>query len=191
MKTEKVFDIRFLVPALLVIISTFLADPYEFLNLIKGKEELALGVISVIILASGFVISSVTEVGVTTFGRKTPNYSDGEKNKLRSIFSWLKDADLDKSVNLLELSNWLLMDKLPEDTRNQIHKRWNMAMANFNCFVSIILSIIISTHLFQGITNNRIWCASVVILLFIFLTNGIRAYISVLEMDKVILKYND
>ncbi len=163
MKIEKVFDIRFLVPPLLIVAAVFLASPTGFLSILSltsEREWFTIGILSTFVLTSGFVISSLVEFILGFFRHRISLSSEREYKILQSRFSaWNVEFSSDSTAT--ELAVWKALDKTSDHVREQVHKRWHIAMANFNCTMSLLL--------------------------IVFIVNGWKAYISVSRIDSLLI----
>ncbi len=152
MNVDRIFNFRFLVPPSLMIFLIFLFSPSGFVHLVNPLRDMqwlggAIGVIG--ILSVGFLISSITYFLV----KQSLNIINPEcAPSYKKIFK-LGEFDDKKNIAALELGSWMTLDRIDViANRNlhvidQVHKRWNMAMANYNCFFAVLFSIYIITIL--------------------------------------------
>jgi hypothetical protein len=184
---DKLVDFRFLAPPGIMILVVSLFSPKEFGDLVKSisSESWAFGLFG--LLGVGFVISSVTQFFVTIFKAAVPRH----KYKLMKIFE--TDQMIKNTLSARELATWMTMDKEKSlHIQEQIHKRWSMAMANYNVAVAIIFGGILALilkhfNIYRSIEDNQktaLWIS--LLLLFFFIFNGVRANMSVLKMDELL-----
>jgi hypothetical protein len=171
MKVEKLFDIRFIVPPVLTLLLIFLYSPEYFLSRIS-ESFLSVVIGSVVVLALGFLISSIVDLLINFKNARIP-------------------------YGFSELQVWKAMDCEGKHITDQLHKRWHMVVANLNSYLAIILTpIVLSIFSFVGINPPATlgWIISyffiIVILAALFLRNGAYTYESLMDMDKLILERN-
>jgi len=202
MNSEKVFNFRFLVPPSLTIFLIFILSPGSFAEFLKPRQEElswltgAIGIAG--ILSLGFIISTVANF---IFGSK-----DAAEKKCaahyKQIFTLDEFADT-KNTAALELGSWMVLDQIDVKAQrnrhiiDQIHKRWNMAMANYNCAIALMLAMAVEIFLFLHKIYFKpdpswimiVYCAVVAVLAIIFLWNADRNRKSVLFMDLILAKF--
>ncbi len=163
---EKLIEIRFLVPPILTVFFVSLFSPDDFSELVSERAlPLLLAEGAVVILAVGFLISSL-------------------------IDRLLDDAGFKLSAST-ELETWRAIDaEKSAHIHDQIHKRWHMAMANFNAAGGILLGSLVP--LFLGFHAERDYLfgyyAVVAILLYILWKNGMKAGQSAKKFGELLRK---
>lgn len=197
MKIEKIFDIRFIVPPLLTFFFVFLFSPQHFIEVIeKGAKASWIFGVTGIILSLGFIISSFVEFIVIGF-KLRGSYTNDEIaiGLLNTKFSkWYVNFKV--NTHAQELASWIISDQIDKknkgEVRNQINKRWHMAMANFNAVVGVSLAWTLIVIFWWCDYWSRPWSLLdiVISLIFIgiFLFNGIKTYKSVMEMDRILIR---
>jgi len=202
MKLENIFEIRFLVPPILTVFFIFLFSPHDFTEFLKENSGIG-GIIgtTVIILALGFLISSIIE-RIVGWRKMRSVYGAEEFPLLDTMFkSWNIKFSKD-TVHANELATWIVMDKVDYKYKggrgsvgDQISKRWHMAMANFSSLVGISIAWIIMAILLwlepSGITYAWADVSIVISGIFfpIFLYNGKTAYLSVVEIERILVHH--
>ena len=145
MNIDKILDIRFLAPVGIMLFFIFLFSPESFLLLVSSQSDVSWIVSIVGVLGIGFMISSVTEFYI----RWRKKYLGEYKYELKELFHLEK---VKREETARELATWIVLDTESKRTDksgipDQIHKRWNMAMANFNAALGAILGLIIAYSL--------------------------------------------
>lgn len=205
MKIEKVLDIRFIIPPLLTIFFVFLFSPFYFIKLFNENVNESWFFGGTSIFALGFLISSLNEKFIAQ--RKLQDmYTETELNlfKETKTFDVWKNKIPDKispeNVYLLELMNWINLDKVDKENngsvRDQVHKRWNMAMTNYNSFLALWLTFFV---LVVGLAFGKLdfpncywvvlWLSLFILLLYLFQTNGKKVTDSVFAINRVLVSY--
>jgi len=198
---EKIFDIRFIVPPILTLILVFLFSPSYFLYLLQQYRDYELVIVSIpLILSLGVIISSIVNFILICFNSRSSEYNKDEKQILKEFFLSKEDIDMNnndkKDSDVLELGSWLVLNNLDNRTADQIHKRWNWAVAGFNSCLSVILSFIIIIF-FSSILKiipqatifwKIVWICLIIFLFFIFFCNAVKNLKSVKTMDRILLR---
>ena len=177
---EKIFDLKFIVPPILAILFVFITDPIRYLSRVDNPYDALLS--ATIILAFGFLISTIANSIVNIShkrdtlkeclekkGVKTKNESE------REFISWKAESQYSKEDNGF--------------IESQISKRWGMAIANFNCAISLCL-IIILAFIFNGKLFFPIdwWWILTISFFCLFSLNSFLLYKSVKELDVILYK---
>lgn len=208
---QKIFDLRFIVPPTLFLALIFIANPSWFLNLpfltqIKSNVILS-GLFGVTtLLTLGFIISSIVYF-ILNLSKATATYEGKEEELLKKHFEYRDKGDCPsgflkfnkesyENVYNCELTSWKMASKEGEYVYSQIHKRWQMAMSNFNCccaslLAAITLIILGFFHLSFIESAVYFWagfsCVLAFVFMSIFLINGFITYKSVCTMDKILV----
>ncbi len=194
---EKIYDIRFIVPPVLMGFYIFLFSPQYFFNLLlQYKLVNILPIASILLLALGVIISSAVNSIVVFFDLRSSNYSLDSKKILKDNFMINEDLDNYKSnstKNALELCSWLVANSVNVDVARRIDNRWNWAMAGFNFIVATIFAILgvlflnlylktIPYDTFGGVA----WSLFVITTMALFLYNAIKNLQSVKSLDEIL-----
>lgn len=184
----KIFEIRFLVPPILTILLIFIFSPENFSKLVRVKNlSKDLVIISpAVLLGLGFLISSTTEFFVNLTNARTS----------RKFTIIIREEKI-KESSIKEYETWVSLDRVDKDNhghvREQIHKRWGMAMANANSFISVVFAnitiAVLLKYNFMNVEYIRHQCLFLLftsMLCFIFITNYFYARNSVLYIDEVV-----
>lgn len=205
---EKIFDIRFLVPPILMLLSIFLFNPDRFLKLHEHSLIIVAPILSFIILSFGIIISSIVDRFISCFNLRSPNYDSSEKEKIKDLFfsefhagEKTSLSDDYKDSDAVELSCWLVLNNLSyknDEFVRQIHKRWNWAISNYNMLAGLVfalLYVLIFSSLCMNIYNisnyTFLWFFVNLLLMAVFLINGEYARKSVLKIDRILARNYD
>src|SRR3989338_569994 len=169
MNMERMLDIRFLVPPILTLFFIFFYSPSYFLAFLINKSALLSIVVGpVLILALGFIISSFVNAVVDLLDARTP-------------------------TNIRELDIWRALEKEGQHVCNQVHKRWHIAIANFNsCFATVLAPILIyiftmSKQIIPPIPTygwGIIYATAIIGCAILFVRNGCVAWKNVMQIDE-------
>lgn len=194
---DRILDIRFLAPVGIMIFFIFFFSPSSFINYTKELSDFNLLVGTVGILGIGFMISSITERWIRFRNLQLPDYD--------YKFEILGIKDPKHKMDASELASWIVLNEEADRYKNdkghlpsQIHKRWNMAMANYNAFLGTFLGFVIALLLVgtQHLTKpGSYWLALYMIIwiffILVFWRNGRVARLSVLRMDSLLAIRNN
>ena len=193
MKIDKILDFRFLAPPGVAFILFFLLLPEGFINGITSTPSVVWlgGITSMLVL--GFICSSITECVINCFGGKVNHECLDDYKTIKST----KNLHLTKHETwALESSQWKVLDEIGSDgVKEQVYKRWGMAMTNYNMCVAIVFvwAIVIPIYLYKYHQANWpgytcwIFVASLILLIVLF-HNARNAHKSVLGMHKIFSK---
>mgnify|MGYP001608659565 FL=1 len=148
------------------------------------------------------MISSIVDRLISFGNLRSSKYGEAEKNILKNNFFKKENIDISedskKDSDVLELGCWLVLNRLDNESqhlKDQIHKRWNWAISNFNFFMALIFAIfiILLGLLFKiiPITNicwTLLWFVITISSILIFYFNGNYARNSVLKMDRILVR---
>ncbi len=206
---EKIFDLRFIVPPTLFLGLIFMSGSKWFLCHLQPLLQLKdVGILIGIfgsfgLLTLGFIISSITNIFVRYY-KLTATYEQSEEKVLKDYFknrdkynshSGFLEFNKETKENLCncEIASWIMANKAGKYVRDQIDKRWNVAMVNFNCFVASLLSfftlVILKICHFGCHISIHFYFSYIftIILMFIFVYSGQDALHSVRTMDKILV----
>ena len=145
----------------------------------------------------GFLISSISEKFIVK-SRLSEMYGPKELSLLENRFSFWKEEITKEDVSTLELINWINLYKIQKDGHiaDQVHKRWNMAMANYNSFVGLIIAVIIiviglmfDKFYFPRCPWLALWIATYSFFLYVLKSNGDRTINSVFSINRKLITY--
>jgi len=179
---DKIFDLKFIVPPTLFFCFVFIINPYLFSCLFESLDY-ALAIFASIILVLGFIISSLTCFILNIIGHPYEKDFKRSEHKLKRILIW------DKPNMNRELEEWRKNTKEGDFICNQIQKRWDMAIVNFNSSLALFFSFLVGSYLYLNYSSNLnlfIWIILEILFLWIFLRNGFRAYLGVYDLEKII-----
>ncbi len=163
---EKIFDLRFVVPPTLFLGLVLIVSPQWSFDLLKGLNFASFtSLLGIAVLTLGFIISSIVQVFVN-LNKLTVGYTEKEEKILKELF---KDRAInekylqgesdkvcpylgfnkDNNINVWnsDLASWFMAGKAGEYIKNQIDKRWQMAITNFNCFTASVLAYFVIIYL--------------------------------------------
>jgi uncharacterized membrane protein len=140
-------EIKFTLPPILVISFIFLANPTWFLEKIQNSilktDNLLIIIGSIpIILALGFLISSLSYFLLNNRHERYPNFDKESKDYLKKNFQSLKNKNFNKTIKA-EVIDWVMQSFYHETVQNKVDKRWSMAITNLNCFIALIFTVFI------------------------------------------------
>jgi len=195
MNSKNVFDIRFLAPVGILFLVIFMFSPVSTYKLLIHGKSLDWVVGLFIALAIGFIISSIANFII----RISNSHLSRFRYNFKDIFKLNVEPNDKKTAE--ELSSWLIVEqerKRVKDSKapEQIYKRWNVAMANYNCALAIVIGWAISFFIPNPSYSsypNYIYAYYLILLLFliVFIYNGEDARRSVLKMDKLLAIRNE
>ncbi|QQG45172.1 MAG: hypothetical protein HYW89_04205 [Candidatus Sungiibacteriota bacterium] len=202
MNTEKIIDIRFIAPVGIMVFFVFIFSPANFVEITSSFLSINWIASIVGVLGVGFIISSITHFLTRIFlGEPIGKYP----HDLEKIFK-LKQEDPPKTKNPIaatELAIWINLGLEEKESgkgvADQIHKRWNMAEANFNAAMAVFGGVAIAIIL-TLMNGGRLhfpscyWFIAYFIFAFflfcIFIFNGKKARKSVLDMGDLLATRN-
>lgn len=188
MNSDKLIDLRFLIPPGILILLLYLLLPQEFAPLEADKSPLFWVVGVTGIFAIGFLISSFSEFVFTElFGGKTNPDCDSDYKAIKEVKNLFVETDKEKAR---ELSVWFLFGKMGESVNTQMHKRWSMAHTNLNSFVAICFAWLVALWVSGCFCvlppyRDTLFMISATFGL-IFLYKGRSEYFSVIKMQKAV-----
>ncbi len=165
MNVDKILDIRFTAPVGIMVFFIFLFSPSEFINRAQDLTAISWVVNLIGVLGMGFMISS--------------------------IVNFISVKCLDYLNPVLELQIWRNLAKercIGEDVPNQVHKRWNISMANYNVVVGIILAPAIA-YILKFPCPSLWYYITLLVFLLLFWFNGQRARKSVEKINCILKTY--
>ena len=186
---EKIFDLKFIVPPVIAIFSVFITDPIKYISL---AESYGILLSTTSILVFGFLISTLVNLIINISHKRDTLKEYLEKNGIKT-----------KDENERELISWEAENEYSKKDNgfiaNQISKRWDMAIVNFNCSMSLFgvtlwglftkkpfyIIDLLGQKPFYTITIQW-WWVSIMIFFSIFLCTGIILYKSVKKLDIIL-----
>lgn len=170
---------RFTAPPILTICFVAFADFQRsfhwwltYTQIDNGLLTMLLGTGGVII-AVGFIISSITYAGVNRLGLRSTGYCGDDKNQ---------------NSDLRELEIWRSQHANGKHIVRQIMKRWDMAMANANACMALLLAPVIiqflSYYYSYKYSNPYPWFFVWLFLMLIFGYNARKSYVGVRDINR-------
>lgn len=184
-KIDSKFDLKFFVPPTLFFSFIFLFNPCFFYYFLKNFDFTLLFVI--MIPALGLIFSSLTRFFLN---RRSNPIKFNQKDR-REATSQKKRQKKEEDNIKNELEEWENLGEKNKVVQRQVLKKWEMATVNFNCCTALSFVFFSGILLLFSDIINWGWYFGglmifVIVLFFLFRTNGNKAYKEAFYVDKIL-----